>query len=50
MNTTELASLYRSTLLGDVMPFWLWHGLDREHGGILTALNFARHGGILRVT
>lgn len=40
--TTEgrahLVALYRSTLLGDVMPFWLRHGLDRSHGGILTFL------------
>ncbi len=35
----ELAGLYRRTLLDDVMPFWLRNGLDREHGGILTALD-----------
>jgi mannose/cellobiose epimerase-like protein (N-acyl-D-glucosamine 2-epimerase family) len=23
----------------DVIPFWLKHGLDREHGGRLTALD-----------
>ena len=45
MNTTELASFYRTTLLDDVMPFWLRHGLDREHGGILTALD--RDGSVL---
>ena len=32
----------------DVIPFWLRHGLDREHGGIFTALDrdgiAARHG------
>ena len=35
----RLAALYRDTLLKDVMPFWLRHGLDREHGGLLTALD-----------
>jgi N-acylglucosamine 2-epimerase len=35
----KLASFYRDTLLGDVMPFWLRHGMDREHGGIITSLN-----------
>jgi N-acylglucosamine 2-epimerase len=34
-----LAAFYRRTLLEDVMPFWLRHGLDRERGGILTALD-----------
>jgi len=33
-----LGALYRTTLLDDVMPFWLRHGLDAEHGGMLTAL------------
>lgn len=41
----RLSELYRATLLEDVMPFWLRHGLDREHGGISTALdrNGSRH-------
>ena len=34
-----LAALYRDTLFNDVLPFWLRHGLDREHGGILTCLD-----------
>ena len=41
----QLATLYRRTLLDDVMPFWLRHGLDREHGGIFTALD--RDGSLL---
>ncbi len=41
----QLAALYRRTLVDDVMPFWLRHGLDREHGGILTALD--RDGSLL---
>ena len=34
-----LGSLYRDTLLQDVIPFWLRHGMDHEHGGILTCLD-----------
>jgi N-acylglucosamine 2-epimerase len=34
-----LATRYRDTLLDDVMPFWLRHGMDREHGGIMTCLD-----------
>src|SRR6185436_1562325 len=36
---TALAAQYRDALLGDVIPFWLRHGMDAEHGGILTALD-----------
>ena len=36
---TKDATLYRETLLGDVMPFWLKHGMDAEHGGIMTCLD-----------
>lgn len=38
-DTAALAQFYRATLLDDVIPFWLRHGLDREHGGYLTALD-----------
>jgi N-acylglucosamine 2-epimerase len=34
-----LVSGYRRTLLDDVIPFWLKHGLDHAHGGMLTALD-----------
>ncbi|QEL17955.1 N-acylglucosamine 2-epimerase [Limnoglobus roseus] len=34
-----LTAVYRDALLGDVIPFWLRHGLDRDHGGYLTALD-----------
>src|SRR5512146_2369876 len=37
--SAELATFYRDTLLNDVIPFWMLHGLDREHGGFLTAVN-----------
>ncbi|MBA4147612.1 MAG: AGE family epimerase/isomerase [Verrucomicrobia bacterium] len=48
MNTERLEQLtrtYRETLLNDVIPFWLRHGIDREHGGIISALD--RDGSIL---
>lgn len=41
----QLAQTYRRTLLDDVMPFWLKHGMDREHGGIITSLD--RDGSII---
>lgn len=34
-----LRSLYHATLVEDVMPFWLRHGMDRQHDGILTCLD-----------
>lgn len=39
------ARVYRETLLQDVLPFWLRHGLDSQHGGIITSLD--RDGTIL---
>jgi len=33
------AECYRSTLLEDVIPFWLRHGWDREKGGFITSLD-----------
>ena len=35
----DYATLYKDTLLNDVMPFWLRHGMDRRHGGIMTCLD-----------
>lgn len=35
----ELGRLYRKTLLEDVVPFWMRHALDREHGAILNCLD-----------
>jgi len=37
--------LYRHTLLSDVIPFWLKHGLDPVHGGVMTCLD--RDGSVL---
>jgi len=41
----RLADFYRLTLLEDVVPFWLRHGMDPNHGGIMTALD--RDGSLL---
>jgi len=38
-HAADLAHVYRTTLLDDVVPFWLRHGLDREHGGVITCLD-----------
>ncbi|PQO45705.1 AGE family epimerase/isomerase [Blastopirellula marina] len=35
----NLISVYRDGLLNDVVPFWLRHAADQEHGGIMTAVN-----------
>lgn len=40
-----LRRFYSDRLRNDVAPFWLKHGLDREHGGMLTALDC--DGGVL---
>lgn len=40
-----LADFYRKTLVDDVIPFWLRHGIDQQHGGIITSLN--RDGSVL---
>lgn len=41
----RLAAFYRAQLLENVMPFWLRHGMDEEHEGILTCLD--RDGSLL---
>ncbi len=41
----ELASFYRQTLLENVVPFWLKHGMDHRYGGLITALD--RDGSVL---
>ena len=45
IDLARYGAIYRETLLDDVIPFWLRHGLDREHGGMLTALD--RDGSLL---
>ncbi len=41
----ELHELYSNTLFRDIIPFWLKHSLDNEHGGYITWLD--RKGSIL---
>ncbi len=38
MDVSAYASLYKQTLLEDVLPFWENHSLDRQHGGYFTCL------------
>ncbi len=33
------ASAYKDDLTTDILPFWLKHGLDLEHGGVYTCLD-----------
>src|SRR5271157_4246906 len=35
----KLCALYRSLLLDGVAPFWFKHGIDREHGGVLSCMS-----------
>ena len=35
----ELAAVYRAGLLDDVLPFWIEHCVDREHGGFTMAVD-----------
>ena len=35
----ELISTYRDGLLSDVLPFWMSHCVDHEHGGFMMALD-----------
>ena len=39
---------YLGDLTGDIMPFWLEHGLDRENGGVYTCLD--RDGALMDPT
>lgn len=41
----RLRERYRAALLDDVIPFWLRHGLDAQHGGLLSSLD--RDGSVL---
>jgi N-acylglucosamine 2-epimerase len=38
-NLARFRERCRAELLGGVMPFWMEHGLDREHGGVYTCLD-----------
>jgi len=39
MDFKELAHIYKTTLLEDVIPFWERYSIDREHGGYFSCLN-----------
>ncbi|MFN4144503.1 MAG: AGE family epimerase/isomerase [Runella sp.] len=39
MNPSDYQTLYRDTLLHDVLPFWQQHSLDKIHGGYFTCLD-----------
>ena len=39
---------YREDLVENILPFWLQHGLDREHGGIYTCVD--RDGTLMDTT
>jgi len=41
----ELAATYQSGLLNDVLPFWVDHCVDHEHGGFMMALD--RDGSVI---
>ena len=41
----DLLATYRDGLLHDVLPFWMRHAVDREHGGFITSLD--RDGSIV---
>lgn len=42
------ADIYRSDLTGNIMPFWMKHGLDRVNGGVYTCLD--RDGSLMDST
>ena len=35
----QLSDVYRTALLDDVLPFWIRHAVDREHGGFTMCLD-----------
>ncbi len=41
----ELANRFRRDLLEDVIPFWLNHGVDHQHGGLYSGLD--RDGNVI---
>ena len=52
MNVTEYLQKwsvsYRDDMLGNIMPFWLKHGLDLRNGGVYTCLD--RDGSLIDTT
>jgi N-acylglucosamine 2-epimerase len=45
---SEYRSLCREELLGNIMPFWMKHGLDKKNGGVYTCLD--RDGTLIDTT
>jgi N-acylglucosamine 2-epimerase len=43
--TDEFIRIYCDGLLEDIIPFWIRHSVDREHGGFLTSLD--RDGSVI---
>jgi N-acylglucosamine 2-epimerase len=41
----QLSDVYRGGLLNDTLPFWIRHGVDREHGGFQFCLD--RDGSVI---
>lgn len=41
----ELAEVYHAALVDDVLPFWLRHGIDSMHGGLISCLD--RDGAVI---
>ena len=41
----ELHGIYSQSLFGDVLPFWIQHAIDHEHGGFITSLD--RDGSVI---
>lgn len=44
----QWAQRYRDNLVNDIMPFWMQHGMDREHGGLYTCVD--RDGSLIDPT
>ena len=44
----QWADMYKRELTDNIMPFWLEHGLDRQHGGLYTCLD--RDGALMDTT
>ena len=45
---SKWASAYKQELQEDIMPFWLEHGWDRQHGGVYTCMD--REGRLMDTT
>jgi N-acylglucosamine 2-epimerase len=37
-NFTELLTIYKKTLIDDIVPFWMKHGIDHDYGGIFNCI------------